>query len=160
MADASATSFADQINNALSPISSFISSIIFYSVDVFGVSLPLVVVWLMAAGVILTLYLGFINLRGFRHAWGLVLKPKDQEGADGEISHFQALSAALVRHGRARQHCVGSAGDCSWRSWRCLLDDPCRVLRHVRKVRRMRPRREVSARAAGRPHHWRPDVLH
>jgi alanine or glycine:cation symporter, AGCS family len=87
--------FADAINNALTPVSDFVSSIIFYSVTVAGVSLPLVVVWLITAGVILTFYFRFINLRGFRHAWGLVFRPKSEEGGDGEISHFEALSAAL-----------------------------------------------------------------
>jgi AGCS family alanine or glycine:cation symporter len=94
MADAS-VSLAERIDNALTPVSDFVSSIIFYSVDVLGVSLPLVVIWLMTAAVVLTVALGFINLRGFRHAWSLVLNPRDQEGAHGEISHFQALSSAL-----------------------------------------------------------------
>lgn len=95
MADALTVSLADRINDTLSPVSNFVSSIIFYSVDVFGVSLPLVVIWLISAAVILTLSLRFINLRGFRHAWGLVVNPRDHEGAAGEISHFQALSSAL-----------------------------------------------------------------
>lgn len=96
MADANqASSLADSINNALTPVSDFVSSIIFYSVDVFGVSLPLVVVWLIAAAVILTFALRFINLRGFRHGWHLIFNPRDHFDADGEISHFQALSAAL-----------------------------------------------------------------
>ncbi len=94
MAD-DAPSFAERIDNTLTPFSDFVSSVIFYSVDFFGVSLPLVVIWLMAAAVILTFSLGFINLRGFRHAWSLVLNPHDQQGAHGEISHFQALSSAL-----------------------------------------------------------------
>ena len=47
-------SLAERINNTLTPVSDFVSSIIFYSVDVFGVSLPLVVVWLMTAAIILT----------------------------------------------------------------------------------------------------------
>ena len=88
-------SFADRIDNALTPVSDFVSSIIFYSVDVFGVSLPLVVIWLMTAAVIITFSLGFINLSGFRHAWSLIINPRDQQGAHGEISHFQALSSAL-----------------------------------------------------------------
>lgn len=96
MADAAqAASFADQIDNALTPVSNFVSSIIFYSVNFFGVSLPLVVVWLIAAAVILTISLGFINLRGFRHGWHLVWNPREHLDAAGEISHFQALSAAL-----------------------------------------------------------------
>ncbi len=94
MADAP-VSLADRIDNALTPVSDFVSSIIFYSVDFFGVSLPLVVIWLIAAALILTFSLSFINLRGFGHAWSLVLNPHDQQGAHGEISHFQALSSAL-----------------------------------------------------------------
>ena len=96
MADAAeTTSFAERIDNALTPVSDFVSSIIFYSVNFFGVSLPLVVVWLIAAAVILTISLGFINLRGFRHGWHLIFNPREHLDADGEISHFQALSAAL-----------------------------------------------------------------
>ncbi len=96
MADAQSTrSLAEHIDNALTPISDFVSSIIFISVDVFGVALPLVVIWLMAAGVIISAFLRFINFRGFVHAFQLIFNPHDQKGASGEISHFQALSAAL-----------------------------------------------------------------
>ncbi|MEM9013768.1 MAG: alanine/glycine:cation symporter family protein [Pseudomonadota bacterium] len=95
MSDSNDVSLADQIDNALTPISDFVSSVIFYSVDVFDVSLPLVVVWLIAAGVINTFMLRFINISGFRHGFHLILNPRDHHGADGEISHFQALSAAL-----------------------------------------------------------------
>lgn len=86
---------AENIDKALTPVSNFVSSIIFFSVDVAGVSLPLVVVWLITAAAVLTLSLRFINLRGFRHAWKLVMNPQDQEGAEGEITHFQALSSAI-----------------------------------------------------------------
>ena len=80
MADAAeTTSFADRINNTLTPVSDFVSSIIFYSVDFFGVSLPLVVVWLIAAALIITLSLSFINLRGFRHGWHLIFNPKEHQ---------------------------------------------------------------------------------
>ncbi len=95
MATSDQAGIADAINNALTPVSDFVSSIIFYSVNVAGVSLPLVVVWLITAGFVLTFYFRFINLRGFRHAWRLVFRPKSAEGGDGEISHFEALSAAL-----------------------------------------------------------------
>jgi AGCS family alanine or glycine:cation symporter len=88
---------AQTIDNAVAPISNAVNSVIFYSVDVFGVSLPLVVVWLMVGAVIFTLSLRFINLTGFGHALALVSgRQKHQHsGNDGEISHFQALSSAL-----------------------------------------------------------------
>jgi AGCS family alanine or glycine:cation symporter len=88
-------SLAERIDNALTPVSDFVSSIIFFSIDVFGVSLPIVVVWLMAAGAVMTLSLRFINFRGFRHGLYLIFHPRAHVKADGEISHFQALSAAL-----------------------------------------------------------------
>ena len=99
MADAEQSiSFADTINNTLTPVSDFVSSIIFYSITIAGVSVPLVVIWLIGAGIILTFALRFINLRGFRHGWHLVFNPREHletDKVDGEISHFQALSAAL-----------------------------------------------------------------
>jgi AGCS family alanine or glycine:cation symporter len=56
---------------------------------------PLVVLWLALGALYFTLRFRFINLRGFRHALdcvrGRYTRPEDH----GEISHFQALSAAL-----------------------------------------------------------------
>ncbi|MBT8473366.1 MAG: alanine:cation symporter family protein, partial [Marinicaulis sp.] len=86
-------SLADQINNALTPVSDFVSSIIFYQEPFFG--FPLVVLWLMAAAVILTFANRFVNLRGFRHGLDLVWNPKKHLDSPGAISHFQALAAAL-----------------------------------------------------------------
>jgi AGCS family alanine or glycine:cation symporter len=58
---------------------------------------PFVVLWLFAGAVVFTLFTGFINLRGFWHAVELVRgKYSDPKShAVGEVSHFQALSAAL-----------------------------------------------------------------
>ncbi len=94
MADAT-KSFADAINDALTPLSDFVSSIIFYSVEIAGVSMPLVVAWLGAAAIIVTVGLGFVNLRGFRHGWSLLFRARHSDGASGQISHFEALSSAL-----------------------------------------------------------------
>jgi len=55
----------------------------------------LVVVLLIGAAIWFTLYFGFINVRGFKHAVditrGKYAKPEDK----GEVSQFQALTAAL-----------------------------------------------------------------
>ena len=92
-----AADFAQRINEAVAPISNALSSVIFFSVEVFGVSLPLVVVWLIVAAIFFTLSLRFINLTGFGHALALVSgRHTDHlDKSDGEISHFQALSSAL-----------------------------------------------------------------
>ncbi len=97
MAESDSASLAQQIDGAFVPVSNAVNSVIFYSVDFFGVSLPLVVVWLIAAALVFTLSLRFINLTGFGHALALVSGRRTHhlKGGDGEISHFQALSSAL-----------------------------------------------------------------
>lgn len=60
-----------------------------------GISIPFVVVWLFAGAVYLTLRMGFINVRGFRHAVHLTRGDYDKASDKGDVSHFQALAAAL-----------------------------------------------------------------
>lgn len=60
-----------------------------------GVALPIVVVWLILGATFFTLRFRFVNLRAFRHAVDCVRGVYDHPGDPGEISHFQALSAAL-----------------------------------------------------------------
>ncbi|HBV63947.1 MAG TPA: alanine glycine permease [Rhodopirellula sp.] len=60
-----------------------------------GTSIPFVVIWLLAGAVFLTLRMGFINIRAFKHAIDLTRGLYDKPGETGEVSHFQALSAAL-----------------------------------------------------------------
>ena len=86
----------DFIDQAFAPFSKLVNDFIFFSVEVNGVALPLVVVWLGGGAIFITASLKFVNLRGFAHAWFFLLKGKrDEDGAAGEISHFEALSAAL-----------------------------------------------------------------
>jgi AGCS family alanine or glycine:cation symporter len=60
-----------------------------------GTSVPFVVVWLLGAGIFLTLRMAFINIRGFKHAIDLTRGIYDDPNETGDVSHFQALSAAL-----------------------------------------------------------------
>lgn len=57
--------------------------------------LPIVVVWLIIGAVVFTLYMGFINIRGFKHAIQIVRGKYDNPNDKGEVSHFQALTTAL-----------------------------------------------------------------
>ncbi len=56
---------------------------------------PLVVLWLILGASFCTLRFHFVNFRGFRHAVDCVRGVYTAPGETGEISHFQALSAAL-----------------------------------------------------------------
>ncbi len=60
-----------------------------------GAQVPVVVLWLLAGAIFFTLRMGFINLRGFRHAIRVTLGYFDKPGETGEVSHFQALASAL-----------------------------------------------------------------
>lgn len=97
MSDNPVQDFADAVDRAVAPIAEFVSSVIFFAPEIFGVQIPLVVIWLITAAAVLTLYLRFINLTGFGHALALVTGRADPSlrTGDGEISHFQALSSAL-----------------------------------------------------------------
>ncbi len=83
------------IDQAIRPVADAVSAFIFYAVPFFGAELPLIVLWLIAGGVFFTVYLRFINLRGFAHAIALVRGRFARDGDPGEISQFQALTAAV-----------------------------------------------------------------
>ena len=50
------------IAGVLGPISEFLASMVFYEIDVAGTSVGWIVAWLGLALILITLYLGFINL--------------------------------------------------------------------------------------------------
>ena len=83
------------INDAVAPATAFISSIIFYAVDINGAQVPLVVAWLVAAAIFFTVYFRFLNIRGFMHAIHIVRGKDHNPKAPGEVTHFQALTTAV-----------------------------------------------------------------
>ena len=85
----------ENINHFIAPVSDKISSFIFYSISVNGVNVPIVVFWLLLGSVIFTIYMGFVNIRCFKHAIELVRGDYENPDGKGEISHFQALATAL-----------------------------------------------------------------
>ena len=60
-----------------------------------GTPVPFIVVWLFVGATFFTIFMGFINLRGFWHAVRLTKGDYDDPNNVGEVSHFQALSSAL-----------------------------------------------------------------
>lgn len=92
---ASANSIDEQINQAVTPISNTIAGIIFYSVPVDGTNVPLVLVWLVIAAIVSTIYFGFIQFRVLGHAFDLVRGKYADKSAPGQVTHFEALSTAL-----------------------------------------------------------------
>ena len=58
-------------------------------------SIPFIVVWLVLGALFFTFRLGFINIRGFRHALQLAKGKYDDPNAPGQVTHFQALATAV-----------------------------------------------------------------
>ena len=91
----SASGIDASINAAVQPITNLLSSFIFYEVEIFGASMPLIVLWLIGAAIFFTGYFNFLNLRGFKHAFKLLRGDYSRPDNEGELTHFQALSTAV-----------------------------------------------------------------
>ena len=88
------------IDSFLSPIADKISSIIFYSINIHGVDVQLLIALLMFSAIYFTLRLRFIGFWGFKHAIKLIFhkfRHRDliKRKKYGEVSSFQALTATI-----------------------------------------------------------------
>ena len=92
---ASAASIDQTVEIWVRPITAVLSSVVFFEINFFGQPAPLIVLWLVAAALFFTVYMGFINIRGFSHALRVVRGDYKDSTADGEITHFQAVSTAI-----------------------------------------------------------------
>lgn len=92
-----AGSLDSHISDLLTPVAQTLSSFIFFAVPINGTQFPLIVGWLILAGIICTLYFRLPQLSGFKHAIDLVRGKHPIHGHDteGVTTHFQALSMAL-----------------------------------------------------------------
>lgn len=88
----------ERVNDAFKPIADAVAGIIFYPIQ-FGSTesskMPIVIIVLLLGATIFTVYFGFIQFRGFRLAVDTVRGKYSDPNEQGEVSHFQALTAAL-----------------------------------------------------------------
>ena len=83
------------VDRVMRPLADAVSGFIFFPVPLLGAEMPLIVLWLVAGGLFFTVYLRFINVRGFAQALRIVSGRYAREGDPGEISQFSALSTAV-----------------------------------------------------------------
>ncbi|MCA9085985.1 MAG: amino acid carrier protein, partial [Planctomycetaceae bacterium] len=95
-------SLVNKFNRAMEPVNEkfgqmngYIESVIFYPVPMGDASVPAAVLVLVLGAIFFTLRMGFINIRGFVHAIKVTAGKYDNPEDEGEVTHFQALSAAL-----------------------------------------------------------------
>ncbi len=92
----------EKIDAQMGEINGAMAGFIFYDVNFFSdkgaadhTKLPLAVVMLVFAAIFFTLRMGLPQLRAFGHAINVVRGKYDDPDAKGEVSSFQALTAAL-----------------------------------------------------------------
>lgn len=94
----------EKINDAVSPYTDAISKVVFVPVwkgqvgpegEKVDLEVPFVLLWLAGAALFLTFFFKFINIRGFALALKTVKGKYSKSDDPGEITHFQALTAAV-----------------------------------------------------------------
>ncbi|PCI51208.1 MAG: alanine glycine permease [Alphaproteobacteria bacterium] len=83
------------LNEFIQPFTSLYSTIVFTPIEIMGQNMPIIVLWLAAGGIFCTIYFKFINFHGFKTALKIVRGDYTRKEDAGEVTHFQALSAAL-----------------------------------------------------------------
>ncbi|MEZ4887727.1 MAG: alanine/glycine:cation symporter family protein [Chitinophagales bacterium] len=89
-------SIDERINDIFQPITDVVVAIVFFPIaQLSGQDVPLVLLWLVAGAIFFTVYMKFTNIRFFRLAIDIVRGKYTDPDDKGEVSHFQALTAAL-----------------------------------------------------------------
>ncbi len=91
-------SFSHSINSMFEPLVLSIASVVFFDISkIYGSNdnIPFIVIWLVFGALFFTIRMGFVNIKGFKHAIMLVKGDYDDPNNKGEVSHFQALTTAL-----------------------------------------------------------------
>ena len=79
------------------PVTAVVETIVFapFPFLIGGQQVPFVLPWLIVGATVFTIYMGFVNITAFKHAIDVVRGKYDDPNEPGEVSHFQALTAAL-----------------------------------------------------------------
>lgn len=85
----------DAINSWFDPIATWFGSIIFFPLTFGDFSFPFVVLWLIFAAAVFTVYFGFIQARGAKLSLEIIRGKFSSKSDPGEVTHFQALASAL-----------------------------------------------------------------
>jgi len=93
VAQAQEAGLDQKINELFATVTGPFVSLIFAPIP--GTSFPWIVMWLVIAASVFTLYFGFVQFRAFRHSIELVKGDFSDPNDAGEVSHFQALTTAL-----------------------------------------------------------------
>jgi AGCS family alanine or glycine:cation symporter len=79
------------VNDWLGPIAEFMEKYVWAWPE----EVPLLAVVLLGTGLFVTIRLGFVQIRGFKHAINITRGVYDDPEDEGDLKHFQALTTAL-----------------------------------------------------------------
>ncbi|MFO7603370.1 MAG: alanine/glycine:cation symporter family protein [Gammaproteobacteria bacterium] len=83
------------LNDWFGVLNGYLANVLFFDVMPGAAEMPFIVGWLVVGATFLTVRMGFINLRMFRHAYHILRGRYNVAGAAGEVTSFQALTTAL-----------------------------------------------------------------
>ncbi|MDU2058824.1 MAG: alanine:cation symporter family protein, partial [Dermabacter sp.] len=83
------------LNTYFAPFADFLSAIVFFAPTIAGVEVPIIVLWLIAAALFLTVWLRFQPITGLAHSIGVIRGKYTRKTDPGEVSSFQALATEL-----------------------------------------------------------------
>ena len=96
-----AASIDEKIDKYFAPFSDAFSKVVFFPVEISGVKIPLVILFLLISSIIVTFYFRWIGIWGFKHSLKQIFGKKKTEFNEshnskcGEVSSFGALATAL-----------------------------------------------------------------
>ncbi|MBQ7764385.1 alanine:cation symporter family protein [bacterium] len=84
------------IDKNIAPYTDAVANMIFFPVSICGSKVPVIILWILAAGFFFTIYFKGIAFWGLKHSIdNLVKKPEGNAEGSGDVSSFQALATAL-----------------------------------------------------------------
>jgi AGCS family alanine or glycine:cation symporter len=83
------------LDSYITPTLDKIAEFVFWPINFFGEEVPIIIFWILIAGLFFTFYLRGVAIWGFKHSLGLIFRPKKDTGKAGEVSPFKALMTAL-----------------------------------------------------------------
>lgn len=83
------------IDQKVAPITNFIASLVFYPVKICGYDVPLIIFWILFAGIFFTFYFRGISIIGLKHSIDVLRQPAESGEGSGEVSSYHALATAL-----------------------------------------------------------------
>lgn len=92
---ASAMTIDEFVENYIGKFTDGIADLVFFPINICGAKIPIIILWVLVAGIFFTLYFKGIAIWGFKHSLNLISQARKNNGGDGEVSSFQALATAL-----------------------------------------------------------------